>query len=121
MKITKRQLIAALDAAYNAGVTYAVQKQYNLDTTTPESVVKRIAKHQAKHAKIVKLRNVILREHWNVAKDYAINMELGVGKSATLPDLIAEFDLEFDLTSTTSDNNESNAIKLNETSTEEDV
>ena len=117
MKITKRQLIAALDAAYNAGVTYAVQKQYNLDTNTQESVVKRIAKH----AKIVKLRNVMKREHWNVAKDYAINMELGVGKSATLPDLIAEFDLEFDLTSTTSDNNESNAIKLNETSTEEDV
>jgi hypothetical protein len=37
--------------------------------------------------------------------------------SNTLSDLLAEFDL----TSTTSDNNESNASKLNETPTKEDV
>jgi len=132
MKISKQQFKAALDRAYEAGITYVVQQQYNLDCNTQESVVKRIVKHEVKHAKMRKLKNV--REHWG---------ELGAGKSApvrkqvklpykpvmeiddswgsldsnTLSDLLAEFDL----TSTTSDNNESNASKLNETPTKEDV
>ena len=138
MKITKRQFKAALNVAYEAGFDAGRVLQY-----APTKVVKRIVKHEVKHAKMRKLKNV--REHWNVAADYVVNLrgELGVGKSApvrkqvklpykpvmeiddswgsldsnTLSDLLAEFDL----TSTTSDNNESNASKLNETPTKEDV
>ena len=58
MKISKQQFKAALDRAYEAGITYVVQQQYNLDCNTQESVVKRIVKHEVKHAKA--------RKHWNV-------------------------------------------------------
>ncbi len=81
MKISKQQFKAALDRAYEAGITYVVQQQYNLDCNTQESVVKRIFKHEVKHAKMRKLKNV--REHWNVAADHVVNLrgELGAGKS----------------------------------------
>ena len=58
MKISKQQFKAALDRAYEAGITYVVQQQYNLDCNTQESVVKRIVKHEVEHAKA--------RKHWNV-------------------------------------------------------
>ena len=74
MKISKQQFKAALDRAYEAGITYTVQQQYNLDYNTQESVVKRIFKHEVKHAKMRKLKNV--REHWNVAADHVVNLDL---------------------------------------------
>jgi hypothetical protein len=141
MKITKRQLKAALNVAYEAGFDGGRVLQHS-----PTDAVKRIVKHEVKHAKMRKLKNV--RKHWNVnladhekarGKNYvaagcglwSMQGELGVGKSATLPDLLAEYDFEgmdsaqvyasLDPTSTTSDNNESNASKLNETPTKEDV
>ena len=124
MKISKRQFKAALNVVYEAGFDAGRVLQY-----APTKVVKRIVKHEAKHAKMRKLKNV--RKHWNVASDYLVRGELGAGKSATLPDLLAEYDFEgmdsaqvyasLDPTSTTSDNNESNASKLNETPTKEDV
>jgi hypothetical protein len=147
MKISKRQFKAALDRAYEAGITYAVHAHPAQDRSThQESVIKFMVKHEVKHAKMRKLKNV--RKHWNVnladhekarGKNYvaagcglwSMQGELGVGKSATLPDLLAEYDFEgmdsaqvyasLDPTSTTSDNNESNASKLNETPTKEDV
>jgi len=51
MKISKQQFKAALDRAYTAGITYTAQQRYNLDCNTQESVVKRIVKHEVKHAK----------------------------------------------------------------------
>jgi hypothetical protein len=141
MKITKRQLKAVLNVAYEAGFDGGRVLQHS-----PTDAVKRIVKHEVKHAKMRKLKNV--RKHWNVnladhekarGKNYvaagcglwSMQGELGVGKSATLPDLLAEYDFEgmdsaqvyasLDPTSTTSDNNESNASKLNETPTKEDV
>ena len=231
MKITKRQLKAALTAAYEAGFDGGRALQHS-----PTDAVKRILKHEVKHAKMRKLKNV--RKHWNVnladhekarGKNYvaagcglwSMQGELGTGKSAplvedgyvdmpsvapavlelltpphgrffrngvehtltqeqsneeidafierkileeqntssskwvhnarkqvklpykpvmeiddswdsnTLSDLLAEYDFEgmdsaqvyasLDPTSTTSDNNESNASKLNETPTKEDV
>lgn len=148
MKITKRQFKAALNVAYEAGFDGGRVLQYS-----PTDTVKRIAKHEAKHAKARKLKNV--REHWNVTADHVVNTrlrgELGAGKSVpvrkqvklpykpvmeiddsnTLSDLLAEYDFEgmdsaqvyasLDPTSTTSDNNESNASKLNETPTKENV
>jgi hypothetical protein len=147
MKISKRQFKAALDRAYEAGITYAVHAHPAQDRSThQESVIKFMVKHEVKHAKMRKLKNV--RKHWNVnladhekarGKNYvaagcglwSMQGELGAGKSATLPDLLAEHDFEgmdsaqvyasLDPTSTTSDNNESNASKLNETPTKEDV
>ena len=74
MKITKRQFKAALDRAYEAGITYTVQQQYNLDYNTQESVVKRIVKHEVEQAKTRKLQNE--RKHWNVAADYVVNLDL---------------------------------------------
>jgi hypothetical protein len=156
MKITKRQLKAVLNVAYEAGFNYRdenfsmgnfkeIAGETDLDDGR-DKVVKRIAKHEVKHAKMRKLKNV--RKHWNVnladhekarGKNYvaagcglwSMQGELGAGKSATLPDLLAEHDFEgmdsaqvyasLDPTSTTSDNNESNASKLNETPTKEDV
>jgi hypothetical protein len=141
MKISKRQFKAALNVAYEAGFDGGRVLQHS-----PTDAVKRIVKHEVKHAKMRKLKNV--RKHWNVnladhekarGKNYvaagcglwSMQGELGVGKSATLPDLLAEYDFEgmdsaqvyasLDPTSTTSDNNESNASKLNETPTKEDV
>mgnify|MGYP003653958719 CR=1 FL=1 len=184
MKITKRQLKAALTAAYEAGFDGGRVLQHS-----PTDAVKRIVKHEVKHAKMRKLKNV--REHWNVnnkAASFMVRGELGAGKSVpvrkhwkqelrdfindkskkydmprdkhgyvnlmaqlaannerdafiyqklgqddsnTLSDLLAEYDFEgmdsaqvyasLDPTSTTSDNNESNASKLNETPTKEDV
>ena len=167
MKISKRQLKAALTAAYEAGFDGGRVLQHS-----PTDAVKRIVKHEVKHAKMRKLKNV--RKHWNVnladhekarGKNYvaagcglwSMQGELGAGKSApvrkqvklpykpvmeiddswgsldsnTLSDLLAEYDFEgmdsaqvyasLDPTSTTSDNNESNASKLNETPTKEDV
>jgi hypothetical protein len=147
MKISKRQFKAALDRAYEAGITYAVHAHPAQDRSThQESVIKFMVKHEVKHAKMRKLKNV--RKHWNVnladhekarGENYvaagcglwSMQGELGAGKSATLPDLLAEHDFEgmdsaqvyasLDPTSTTSDNNESNASKLNETPTKEDV
>jgi hypothetical protein len=150
MKISKRQFKAALNVAHEAGFnsgrecTDADWVEHNFGNNPDDlhwrggmdeliqdrdKVVKRIVKHEAKHAKMRKLKNV--RKHWNVASDYLVRGELGVGKSATLPDLLAEYDFEgmdsaqvyasLDPTSTTSDNNESNASKLNETPTKEDV
>jgi hypothetical protein len=141
MKISKRQFKAALNVAHEAGFNSGRVLQHS-----PTDAVKRIVKHEVKHAKMRKLKNV--RKHWNVnladhekarGKNYvaagcglwSMQGELGVGKSATLPDLLAEYDFEgmdsaqvyasLDPTSTTSDNNESNASKLNETPTKEDV
>ena len=146
MKITKRQLKAALTVAYEAGFDGGRVIQYS-----PTDTVKRIVKHEVKYAKMRKLKNV--RKHWNVAADHVVNLrgELGAGKSVpvrkqvklpykpvmeiddsnTLSDLLAEYDFEgmdsaqvyasLDPTSTTSDNNESNASKLNETPTKENV
>ena len=179
MKISKRQFKAALNVAHEAGFnsgrecTDADWVEHNFGNNPDDlhwrggmdeliqdrdKVVKRIVKHEVKHAKMRKLKNV--RKHWNVnladhekarGKNYvaagcglwSMQGELGAGKSApvrkqvklpykpvmeiddswgsldsnTLSDLLAEFDL----TSTTSDNNESNASKLNETPTKEDV
>lgn len=137
MKITKRQLKAALTVAYEAGFDGGRVLQYS-----PTDAVKRIAKHEAKHAKMRKLKNV--RKHWNVnnkAASFMVRGELGAGKSVpvrkqvgqddsnTLSDLLADYEgmdsaqvyASLDPTSTTSDNNESNASKLNETPTKEDV
>jgi len=175
MKITKLQFKAALNVAHEAGFnsgrecTDADWVEHNFGNSDDphnkghmaaliqdrDKVVKRIAKHEAKHAKARKLKNV--REHWNVAADYVVRGELGAGKSVpvrrhvklpykpvmgiddswgsldsnTLSDLLAEYDFEgmdsaqvyasLDPTSTTSDNNESNASKLNETPTKENV
>jgi len=207
MKISKRQLKAALNVAHEAGFNSGfectdarwVEHNFGNNPDDPhwrggmdeliqdrDKVVKRIVKHEAKHAKMRKLKNV--RKHWNVAADYVVRGELGAGKSApvrkhwkqelvdfindkskkydmprdkhgyvnlmaqlaennerdafiyqklgqddsnTLSDLLAEYDFEgmdsaqvyasLDPTSTTSDNNESNASKLNETPTKEDV
>jgi soluble cytochrome b562 len=167
MKISKRQFKAALNVAHEAGFnsgrecTDADWVEHNFGNNPDDlhwrggmdeliqdrdKVVKRIVKHEVKHAKMRKLKNV--RKHWNVnladhekarGKNYvaagcglwSMQGELGVGKSATLPDLLAEYDFEgmdsaqvyasLDPTSTTSDNNESNASKLNETPTKEDV
>jgi hypothetical protein len=167
MKISKRQFKAALNVAHEAGFnsgrecTDADWVEHNFGNNPDDlhwrggmdeliqdrdKVVKRIVKHEAKHAKMRKLKNV--RKHWNVnladhekarGKNYvaagcglwSMQGELGAGKSATLPDLLAEHDFEgmdsaqvyasLDPTSTTSDNNESNASKLNETPTKEDV
>ena len=67
----------------------------------------------------------------NNERDTFIYQKLGQDDSNTLSDLLAEYDFEgmdsaqvyasLDPTSTTSDNNESNASKLNETPTKEDV
>ena len=46
MKITKRQFKAALNVAYEAGFDGGRVLQYS-----PTDTVKRIAKHEAKHAK----------------------------------------------------------------------
>jgi soluble cytochrome b562 len=167
MKISKRQFKAALNVAHEAGFnsgrecTDADWVEHNFGNNPDDlhwrggmdeliqdrdKVVKRIVKHEVKHAKMRKLKNV--RKHWNVnladhekarGKNYvaagcglwSMQGELGAGKSATLPDLLAEYDFEgmdsaqvyasLDPTSTTSDNNESNASKLNETPTKEDV
>ena len=172
MKITKRQFKAALNVAHEAGFnsgrecTDADWVEHNFENSDAgfyrtshmaeliqdrDKVVKRIAKHEAKHAKMRKLNNVRKQEHWNVTADHVVNLrgELGAGKSVpvrniiaarvahlvddsnTLSDLLAEYDFEgmdsaqvyasLDPTSTTSDNNESNASKLNETPTKEDV
>ena len=104
MKINKRQLKAALTAAYEAGFDGGRVLQHS-----PTDAVKRIAKHEVKHAKMRKLKNV--RKHWNVnladhekarGKNYvaagcglwSMQGELGAGKSATLPDLLAEYEFE---------------------------
>ena len=82
MKISKQQFKAALDRAYEAGITYAVHAHPAQDRSThQESVIKFMVKHEVKHAKMRKLKNV--REHWNVAADYVVNLrgELGAGKS----------------------------------------
>ena len=50
MKITKRQFKAALNVAYEAGFDGGRVLQYS-----PTDTVKRIAKHEAKHAKARKL------------------------------------------------------------------
>ena len=87
MKITKRQFKAALNAAYTAGITYTVQQRYNLDRNTQESVIKRIVKHEVKHAKA--------RKHWNVnntTQRLAAQENLREKMPATLSDLLAEFD-----------------------------
>lgn len=190
MKISKRQLKAVLNVAYEAGFNYRdenfcmgnfkeIADETDLDDGR-DKVVKRIVKHEVKHAKMRKLKNV--RKHWNVnnkAASFMVRGELGAGKSVpvrkqvklpykpvmeiedswdsnlmaqlaannerdafiyqklgqddsnTLSDLLAEYDFEgmdsaqvyasLDPTSTTSDNNESNASKLNETPTKEDV
>ena len=200
MKISKRQLKAVLNVAYEAGFNYRdenfsmgnfkeIAGETDLDDGR-DKVVKRIVKHEVKHAKMRKLKNV--RKHWNVnnkAASFMVRGELGAGKSVpvrkhwkqelvdfindkskkydmprdkhgyvnlmaqlaenneidasiyqklkeqddsnTLSDLLAEYDFEgmdsaqvyasLDPTSTTSDNNESNASKLNETPTKEDV
>lgn len=158
MKITKRQLKAALTAAYEAGFDGGRVLQHS-----PTDAVKRIVKHEVKHAKMRKLKNV--RKHWkqelvdfindkskkydmprdkhgyvNLMAQLAENNEIDASiyqklkeqdDSNTLSDLLAEYDFEgmdsaqvyasLDPTSTTSDNNESNASKLNETPTKEDV
>lgn len=78
MKITKWQFKEALTAAYEAGFDGGRVQQYS-----PTDVVKRIAKREAKHAKMRKLNNVRKQEHWNVAADHVVNLrgELGAGKS----------------------------------------
>ena len=211
MKISKRQLKAVLNVAYEAGFNSGfectdarwVEHNFGNNPDDPhwrggmdeliqdrDKVVKRILKHEVKHAKMRKLKNV--RKHWNVnnkAASFMVREELGAGKSVpvrkhwkqelvdfindkskkydmprdkhgyvnlmaqlaenneidasiyqklkeqddsnTLSDLLAEYDFEgmdsaqvyasLDPTSTTSDNNESNASKLNETPTKEDV
>ena len=70
MKISKKQFKAALTAAYKAGFDGGRALQYS-----PTYTVKRIVKHEVKHAKA--------RKHWNVAADYVVNLrgELGAGKS----------------------------------------
>jgi len=87
MKISKQQFKAALDRAYEAGITYVVQQQYNLDCNTQESVVKRIVKHEVKHAKA--------RKHWNVnstTQQLAALETLREKMPATLSDLLAEYE-----------------------------
>ena len=101
MKISKRKFKAALNAAHEAGFysgrecTDADWVEHNFgDSDDPhytrhmaeliqdrDKVVKRIVKHEVKHAKMRKLKNV--REHWNVAADHVVNLrgELGAGKS----------------------------------------
>ena len=69
MKITKREFKAALTAAYKAGFDGGRALQYS-----PTYTVKRIFKHEVKHAKMRKLKNV--REHWNVAADHVVNLDL---------------------------------------------
>ena len=91
MKISKRQLKAVLNVAYEAGFNYRdenfsmgnfkeIAGETDLDDGR-DKVVKRIVKHEVKHAKMRKLKNV--REHWNVAADHVVNLrgELGAGKS----------------------------------------
>jgi hypothetical protein len=94
MKITKREFKAALNVAHEAGFnsgfecTDARWVEHNFGNSDDphdrahmaeliqdrDKVVKRIAKHEAKHAKMRKLKNV--REHWNVAADHVVNLDL---------------------------------------------
>jgi hypothetical protein len=59
MKISKQQFKAALDRAYEAGITYAVHAHPAQERSThQESVIKFMVKHEVEHAKA--------RKHWNV-------------------------------------------------------
>jgi hypothetical protein len=99
MKISKRQFKAALNVAYEAGFnsgfecTDARWVEHNFGNSDDphmaeliqdrDKVVKRIVKHEVKHAKMRKLKNV--RKHWNVnnkAASFMVRGELGAGKSA---------------------------------------
>jgi hypothetical protein len=94
MKISKQQFKAALDRAYEAGITYTVQQQYNLDYNTQESVIKRIVKHEVEHAKA--------RKHWNVnstTQRLAAQETLRAKMPSTLDDLLADFNFDDEVTS----------------------
>ena len=83
MKISKQQFKAALDRAYEAGITYAVHAHPAQERSThQESVIKFMVKHEVEHAKARKLHNA--RKHWNVNKtlsSFLVRGELGAGKS----------------------------------------
>ena len=94
MKISKQQFKAVLNVAYEAGFnsgfecTDARWVEHNFGNSDDpydrahmaeliqdrDKVVKRIVKHEVKHAKMRKLKNV--REHWNVAADHVVNLDL---------------------------------------------
>ena len=148
MKITKRQFKAALNVAYEAGFDGGRVQQYS-PTDVVKRIAKREAKHaKARKLKNVREHWNVTADH---VVNTRLRGELGAGKSVpvrkqvklpykpvmeiddsnTLSDLLAEYDFEgmdsaqvyasLDPTSTTSDNNESNASKLNETPTKENV
>jgi len=148
MKITKWQFKEALTAAYEAGFDGGRVQQYS-PTDVVKRIAKREAKYaKARKLKNVREHWNVAADH---VVNTRLRGELGAGKSVpvrkqvklpykpvmeiddsnTLSDLLAEYDFEgmdsaqvyasLDPTSTTSDNNESNASKLNETPTKENV
>ena len=95
MKISKQQFKAALDRAYEAGITYVVHAHPAQERSThQESVIKFMVKHEVEHAKA--------RKHWNVnstTQRLAAQETLRAKMPSTLDDLLADFNFDDEVTS----------------------